>query len=339
MKSRRLPLALAIWFALAAACWAFDSVKTTSSTITGSVLQMSALEVIAEQGSVRKTVPVNEIESISYDNEPALLKSARLAVAAGNYEEAVASLDKIDAATAGRQEVAQDVEFYKALAAARMALAGNGDVKQAGRQMAGFVQKGSGNWHYLEACEIVGDLLVADQNYAAAETFYGYLAKAPWPDYKMRANVAIGRAQLAGGKAAEAQKSFEAALAIQAPGAATEGYRQAATLGKARCLAEAGQSDEAVKLVEDVINRADPENSDLQADAYNALGIAYRKAGRPKDALLAFLHVDVLYFSSPRQHIEALENLNDLWMEVRKPERAADVARTLRDRYKVSPEN
>lgn len=339
MNWRRLTPALAIWLGLAAAAWAFDSVKTTSGTITGRVLKMSALEVTAEQGTVSKTVPVNEIESISYDDEPALLKSARLAVAAGNYEEALASLEKIDAATAGRAEIAQDIEFYKALAAARMALAGNGDVKQAGRQMAGFVQKGSGNWHYLEACDIVGDLLVADGNYSAAEAFYGYLAKAPWPEYKMRAAVSIGRAQLAGGKANDALGSFESALSMQAPGAAGESYRLAATLGKARCLADSGKSDEAVKLVQGVIDRADPEDSDLQANAYNALGIAHRKAGRTKDALLAFLHVDVLYFSSPRQHIEALQNLNELWMEVQKPERAADVARTLRDRYKLSPEN
>jgi tetratricopeptide (TPR) repeat protein len=340
MNSRRLPLALAIWLALAAATWAFDQVKTTGgSTITGRVLQMSALEVTAEQGSISKTVPVNEIESISYDNEPAVLKSARLAVAAGNYEEAVASLEKIETATADRPEIAQDVEFYKALAAARIALAGGGDVEEARKLMGAFATKSTGNYHYLEACEIVGDLLVANANYAPAEVAYGYLAKAPWPDYRMRAAVAVGHAQLAGGKPAEALQSFESALAIQAPSAAGEGYRQAATLGKARCLAEADKSDEAIKLVEKVLAQADPENSDLQADAYNALGIACRKAGRPKDALLAFLHVDVLYFSSPRRHIEALTNLNELWMEVQKPERAADVARTLRDRYKVSPEN
>ena len=338
MNSRRLPPALAVWLFLAAAAGALDTVKTISSSITGRVLQMSALEVTAEQAGVSKQVPVNEIEVIFYDSEPTLLKTARAAVAAGRYEDAIAALEKIDPSSFDRAEIAQDIEFYKAMAAARIALAGGGDVKQAGRQMANFVTKNSGNYHYLEACELVGDLLVADQNYAAAETFYGYLAKAPWPEYKMRAGVAIGRAQLAGGKPQEALQSFEVALAIEAP-AAAEGYRLAATLGKARCQAEAGQADEAIKLIQGVIDRANPEDSRLQAEAWNALGVAYRKAGRAQDALLAFLHVDVLYFSSPPQHVEALRNLNELWMQVQKPERAADVARTLRERYNVSPGN
>lgn len=342
---RRFIRVLALWLAMSAVPWsaaarAFDVVKTTvGPSITGRVTKMSALEVTAEQGQMPKNVPINQIEVIYYDNEPTLLKTARTAVAAGRYEDALAAMEKIDPATVQRAEIMQDIEFYKALSAARMALAGRADVKQAGSQMAAFVNKNSGNYHYLEACEVVGDLLVADRQYTTAETFYGYLAKAPWPDYKMRAGLAVGRAQLAGGKPAEALKSFETVLAIEDPSATAGRYRVAATLGKARCLADAGQTDEAIKLVQEVIDRTDPEESKLLADAYNTLGVAYRKAGRPKDALLAFLHVDVLYFSSPAEHIEALQNLNELWMEVQKPARAADAARMLRDRYHVSPRN
>ena len=337
MNTRSVTLATAIWFTVSAAGWAIDTVKTTDSkNILGQVAKMSALEVTVKTGSVEKPVPVNQIEVIYYESEPALLKGARIAAAAGRYEDGLSSLEKIDPTSVSRAEIKQDIEFYKALCAAQMALAGNGDVKQAGRQMAAFATGNSGNYHYLKACEIVGDLLVADRNYSSAQSYYGQLAKAPWGDLKMRAGVAIGRAQLAGGKATEALKSFDAVLDNSAQGAAADRQRLAATLGKARCMAAANQSDQAIKLIEGVIDKADPEESQLHAQAYNALGTAYRKAGRTKDALLAFLQVDVLYFSSPADHVEALENLSVLWNQVQKPQRAAEAVRTLRDRYKVN---
>ena len=74
----------------------------------------------------------------------------------------------------------------------------------------------------------------------------------------------------------------------------------------------------------------------MQAQAYNTLGTALRKAGKPQDALLAFLHVDVLYFASAEDHAEALANLAQLWNEVQKPERAAQALQTLKTRYKNS---
>ena len=74
----------------------------------------------------------------------------------------------------------------------------------------------------------------------------------------------------------------------------------------------------------------------LGARAYNALGTALRKAGKPYDALLAFLHVDILYFASPEDHAEALANLAALWHEVHKTDRAIQAQETLRKRYKNS---
>jgi tetratricopeptide (TPR) repeat protein len=180
---------------------------------------------------------------------------------------------------------------------------------------------------------MVGDLLVASGKFDTAQTYYGRLAKAPWPDYQMRAGIALGKAQLAEKKTDEALQSFETVLKTSAKGPQADRQRLAATLGKSRCLAMVKKSDEAVRLAESVIAQADPEESNLLAEAYNALGVAYREAGRPKDALLAFLHVDVLYFTSRADHIEALENLITLWNEVQKPERAADAVQILKERY------
>lgn len=331
--SKRIAILVAVWLTAAVAC--ADTVKTKSTTLTGKITGVSATVVTIEQNTGgSKQIPVNEIEIVFFDDEPTLLKTARTAVAAGRYEDALAALEKIPQGEIKRPEVKQDMDFLKSLAAAKLALAGNGQIAEAGSAMAGFVSANANSFHYLEAAEVVGDLLVAAGKYAPAQKYYGEVAKAPWPDYKMRAGVAIGRALLAEGKAEEALKAFEEVLATQAQGELADRQRLAATLGKARCLAQSGKADEAIQLVQGVIEKADPEAAELHAKAYNVLGVSHRKAGRPKEALMAFLHTDVLYFTNPEDHVEALKNLVDLWKELQKPDRAARAEQILRDQYK-----
>jgi len=316
-----------------------DTVRKVDGQTVGDVVAMSAVEVTVERSGVRTPVPVNEIEAILYADEPARLKTARLAIEAGRYEDAVAGLATIKLDGVKRAEVKQDVQFYTALAKARIALSG-ADPKaiiEAGGLMVAFVNANPKNYHNLDANEIVGDLLVAAGKYAGSREYYARVGAAPWPDYKMRAGVATGRALLAEGKTDEASQSFQTVLDVQARGESADRQRLAATLGKARCLAEVGTSDEAVKLIDDVITKADPEETRLHAQAYNALGLAHRKAQRNQDALLAFLHVDVLYFTLPKEHIEALENLVELWEAVQNPQRADSAAEILQERYQRSP--
>ena len=358
VKNRWVIPAIGLWLAACTAGWAFDTVKLKpKGTVVGTVKTMSPLEVVVKQGTLDKKVPVNEIDSIIYDTttEPSSLNAARMVARRGRYQDALNVLNdkqKIDPAKVKeRLEVEQDVAFFKALCTAKLALGGSGAISDAGSAMFGFVKSHPGSYHYLEAREVLGDLLVAAGKYGDAEESYAYLAKAPWPDYKMRANVAIGRAQLAESRLAEAkespdlatkklagaEKSFDTVLAIAAEGPLADFQRMAATLGKARCLAAKGQTEQAEKMVKDVIAKADAEYGELHSRAYNTLGTIQRKAGRTKDALLAFLHVEILYFAYPEQRAEALSNLEQLWTEVHRPERARKAREILDTYFKNSP--
>jgi len=338
MKMRCVVLAAAVGLAAGAACWAFDTVKTTSGTVSGTVVSMNPLEVVVEQNALRKPVAVNEIVTVFYDDEPTQLRTARTHLLTGRYEDALASLENVDPSAVSRLVVKQDIAFFKALCAAKIALGGGGSISDAGRQMMAFVTTHKGSYHYFEACEAVGDLLVALRKYPNAEEYYSRLARdAPWPDYKMRAGVALGRARLAQNKVAEAKRTFETVLGMDADSDLARAQHLAASLGKATCLASEGQHDQAIKTVAAILEKADPEDIELHARAYNTLGNAYRKAGRDKEALMAFLHVDVLYFTVPECHAEALANLAELWTKVHKAERAVRARRILDERYKNSP--
>jgi tetratricopeptide (TPR) repeat protein len=326
--------------ACAMPAWADTIGRHHGAPIPGDVTSMSPLEVKVKQGSTEKSIPVNQIDYIGWNAEPSQLKNIRAKLKAGDYEFVIQTADKIKPEDLKRKEMQQDVEFYRALAKSRLALAGGGDLREAGQMMKEFVKQNDGSYHLLQAAETLGDLLVAVGAYDLAALEYGKLDKTPWPDMKARAAIAIGRAQLSQKKYPEALAAFDKVLSapVTEDSAEVKTQLQTAQLGKATCLAATGQFDEGIKLIESVIADADPEAADLHAKAYVTLGNCYRqKPGATKAALLAFLHVDVLYSAQAEAHAESLANLRELWNEVGKPDRAQQAAEMLAERYANSP--
>ncbi|MFZ5832998.1 MAG: tetratricopeptide repeat protein, partial [Planctomycetota bacterium] len=257
-------------------------------------------------------------------------------ILSGRFEDALAALEKLDPAQIGRSEIRQELEFYKAYSKAKLALGGTGEITAAGSEMAGFINSYRNSFHWLEANQLVGDLLVANGAYDKAEAYYREVAQAPFPDAKMRAGVAMGRAMLAQGKTAEARTQYEQVLKEKAEGELAQSQQMSATLGIARCLVADGKAAEAVQMVQPVIDKAAPEETRLLAEAYNTLGTAQRAAGQNQEALMAFLHVDLLYFADPEAHAEALSNLVQLWRQLQKPEREMRARELLEQRYRNS---
>lgn len=342
MNLRRLVLVAIVILAAGGVSQAFDSVKTTKGTMLGQVRGMSPVQIRLEQrsGGVTKKVkiPVNQVRTIFFKGEPVDLKTAKTHMLAGRYAKAQKALERIEEEPK-RVVIRQDIEFYKALCAAKLALVlkDSGEIIDAGRMMRAFADANGGSYHYFDASEIVGDLLVAIKQYGRAADYYARLEKAPWTDYKMRAGVATGKTLLAQGKTQEAQNAFDRVIAAEAKGDLAQGQRTVARLGKASALIAAQKPDEAIPMVEEILKTADVEDVPLMARAYNVLGNAYRQTGDVKRALLAFLHVDVLYSSVPDAHAEALANLADLWERVHKSDRAARARKTLQDEYQHSP--
>jgi tetratricopeptide (TPR) repeat protein len=333
----RIVLLGALWLGVVGSARAAeaDRVKLARSSEGGEVSDMTPLEVTLNRGAPgSKKIAVNQIKSILFDGEPAELAQARVNVANGSYAKAQQLLEKIDASQLKRDFIKQDVEFFQAYAAAKLALGGEGEIVDVGRRLNTFVRSNPNNYHYLEASEIMGDLLMISGRFENAQKQYAELAKAPWPDYKMRAAVAIGRSLQAQNKHAEAIQQFDSALAITDDGGAdAQNQKQAATLGKAVSLAETAKVDEAVGIIEKIIENSDPQQKDLQARAYNALGGCYEKGKKDKDALLAFLHVDVLYNTVPDAHAEALAHLVPLWKAVGQEERSREAREQLLQKY------
>ncbi len=301
--------------------------------VSGAVSDMTSTEVTILYGPamISKKISVNEIESISFEEEPRQLTEARNAFKGANFEQVVKLLSKLDTSEIKRKEVKQDVEFYRAAALARLAIGGAGGKQtrqDAGKQLTAFEKANPTNYHYYEVCELIGNLLVALEKYKDAEPHYEKISSAPWPEYKMRAGVLLGRLLAAQKQHADAIKKFDEVLAASGSSKEAERQHQAAQLGKAYSLAASDHVAAGIALVEEVVGKAEKEDSELHARAYVVEGNCYLAAGKKKDAFLAFLHVDVLYPGFPEQHAEALANLATLWPDVYHSTEKADKAKS-----------
>ncbi|MEW4454342.1 hypothetical protein AB1L30_16835 [Bremerella sp. JC817] len=308
-----------------------DSVRTESGSQTGTIVSSTKDAVQLNKGGSPVEIPTNEIIEIALDAEPFDVKTARKMVQNGQFADAI---EKLQNAQAGNNElVNQEIAFLRAYSMGKLALAGSGDRAAASKALLGFASGATNSFHFYDVARMLGDIAVSSGDYASAAKYYGGLANAPWPDYKMSALVLEGRALLAQDKGADAVKRFDQVLSTNASVAGAARQKNFAAVGKAKALASSGDAKQGIELAQKVVDNADPQDKELFGRAYNALGLCYLKSNQPKDALLAYLHTDILFYTDPEIHAEALYYLTNLWKQINDPDRATDARNLLNDRY------
>jgi hypothetical protein len=298
--------------------------------------------ICSTQTGVRE-VPVNAVSSIEFFGEPDKMRLARADASKGNYKEALTGLADVQPGDLARPILQDEFEYRKLLYRAKLLLAGGSEdespqqlaeeMTQVGRDMINFLGKHGGSWHYYEGNEMIGDLLVGVGKYDAAVSFYQKLAEAPWPEYKLHADLLRGRAMQAGDKFEAAMQAYDAVLKSDAGGELAKREKQEAEIGRTYSMAGANKFDEAKKTLNDIISKADDDETALLARAYNALGNCYRKQKDAKHALWAYLRVDTVYTESPEARAEALANLSSLWLEMKRPDRSRAARDELQSKY------
>ena len=286
----------------------------------------------------KKDIPANEVSEILWDGEPAALKSARNNAAAGKLQLALDGFAK--ATTDNKSDVAGvklDIDYFTLRTQARLAVTDPAKIPDVAKKLADFQGKHGDSRHFYDAVGWLVELNLAKGDAAAAKTAAQTLEKAAGNDQKMAAKIALGRVSLLENKVPEAQQAFEAVAAMTAVGPAEESRKQQAKLGLARCLQLGSKFDDAIKLLDEIINQAAPEDAKVQAEAYVRQGDCYQAAAKNKDALLAYLHVDVLFSTEKTVHPEALYHLSRLWTAVQQPDRANEAADKLATEYPNSP--
>jgi tetratricopeptide (TPR) repeat protein len=302
--------------------------------INGAIRGTTQTQVAIESRGKNQTINVNEIRLIAFADEPQELRLGRAKAGGGKFSEGLDDLKRVNPAAIERDIMKRDLQFYLALCEGELALSAGGDKAKAAASMLAFVRAAPKSFHFFEAARLLGDLAAAQSDYASAAKYYGAIAaNAPWPEYKMSASLSEARALLAQGSFPQAQQKFESVLGQQSDTPESKRQKLLAQVGMGQCLAHTGSPQEGIAIIEKIITDNEPTDSELFGRAYNAHGDCLLKAGRTKDALMAYLHVDVLFYSEADIHAESLYHLSKLWGEIERPDRAAAARNLLEQRY------
>ncbi|WP_250846754.1 tetratricopeptide repeat protein [Aquisphaera insulae] len=305
---------------------------STGGRVRGQVQSENSGEVVVQLGNSTTNVPTDQIASIRYDGQPATIQLAESRENAGQLAEAAELYKKAAGEAVDKPFVVQSALYHEAAALADLALIDPERAKDAKDRLVRFVQKYPTGRHIISAREDLTRIQLAAGDFSAAGANVAELAKLPKAAEK--AAVLKARILTRQGKNDEALSELDRILA-SAPDHSTA--QREARLAKAESLAAAKKYQEAEALVRQVILANPAEDVAAQSSAYNTLGDCLREANRPKDALLAYLHTDLLYGKDRIEHPRALFQIAKLFRVLKQDGRADEYAQRLRTEYPRSP--
>jgi tetratricopeptide (TPR) repeat protein len=312
-----------------------DSIDLVSGRpMRGTIQSSTAAALVIESEDGQREVPGWQIRRVRFDGEPNELTRARNNYAEDRYNAALEELERLTAVP-DRALVAADIDWLKAMSAARTALTGGGiTANQALTAISEFVQKHPDHYALEPAREAWADLTYASGKFADAANMYDELAKGPWPEISFQARVKQGRSLVLAEKYTEAISVLEAAEQVEnAEDYAMQGKAVSRCL-RAQAMAFAGQPDEAQVIALETIRTSDATNTVLFGWAYNALGASHLQKGELKEAARAYLHTDLLFPADADAHAQALYQLAQIWPQLNHEERALEARQEIQDRYR-----
>ncbi len=323
------------WLTLAHAQKADTIFPIDGTAIRGRVSEVTRLAIRFNAQGKDQQLWASDVRAISFGGEPLALRQARDFLEENQLEQAEQAMQRVSLEDLDRLELKHEYAYVRAMLKVRQAESGVGDAASAARELLGFLKNAKESFHYFSAMRSLGDIAMQMGSYDNAAKYYSGLAAAPWPAYKITADVLQGDALRAAGPQnnAAAIAKYDAAIALAATTAAMERLKALAIAGKAASAAEMGEAATSIATLEELIADNDDSDSELFAKLYNALGDCYRANGSPSDAALAYLHVDLLFNRDASTHAESLFRLSQIWGELGKPARAAEARNLLKTRY------
>jgi len=303
----------------------------SSSPLLGDVSGYTKTELTFKRGATETKIPANEIQRVRWDGEPPQLNIARNQEANGNYAEALEEYKKSQANASANLK--KDLQFMIARATAKSAQSNPAALDSGIKMLDEFIKANGDHYQYYPAMKLLGEAYLAKKDYPAANTAFGTVERSPWKDYQMDAKNLKARVLLAQGDTKGALAAFTAITKMDAKTEPEQASKRAAQLGSALCLEKEGKQKEAIAILDEVIKTTSSQQSPLLAEAYLRMGDCYRELGESKEALIAYLHIDVLFPTEPAVHAEALYHLSTLWGKVQKPERGVEARAVLQQQY------
>lgn len=323
---------LLVCFSHRAAHAQLDRVYTIDSTTAsaGKIEDVSKNGIQLKVGSNTRDYMENEIRKVSFQGDPAGLTRGRELALDGQYQQA---LEELEGVSTDRDLIKADLDYYRFLSRAQLALAGQADRKAAIAEGISFARTHSNSFHFYSVAKLLGDLEMANKNYDQALRYYGALNSAPSAESKILSRYLAGVAMLDKEDVPAAEKAFSDVASVDVSSAEALRLKVLAKAGQAVALAKGGKGKEGLQLVDQLINELNPTDIEMAARIYNAQGASCEAAGDIEGAILAYLHTHLMFSGQADAHAKALGRLVELWPKVGRTERAAQARQELQQRY------
>ncbi|GAB5443495.1 MAG: hypothetical protein Fues2KO_38440 [Fuerstiella sp.] len=321
--------------------WAVDVAvrQSDNTTFRGTFTDMGKDAIVVKRTNNEEiTLSVADLKSVQFDNEPIELRIARSNERSGALDTALEKLEEVRRQyNNSDKRLATDLEFLVARVKGKIGLVDPAKAAEAEQALQEFRTANPTNFRYLEATLLQAALQIQQDKSEEAKTLLEEVRQSGVVGYQLQAGVDLGRLYLKSGDAAAAESAFDEVISKSSndPAAATAMY--ASMLGKATGLQQQNKLDEAIATLDEVIEKAPQGATQTLAEAWLRKGDCLRLKQQSKAALMAYLHVDVLYSGESAQHAEALLRLSELWGPAGHADRAVDASARLAERYPNSP--
>lgn len=337
---RFMALGLTLTLAILAPALADDVVLIEGSKLKpaagnrfrGQIKSETPAAVTIDVNGVAQVVPLDQIESVAYEGQSAEYVRANTLLNSGDLVRAAEAFQKAASDQNAKPLARQAALYGRARCLAEMALADPSGQAAAITALEAFTKESPGGRHTAGALESLAKLRMIKGDLDQASAVATQLAALKGAE--TRAAIVNARVAAARGKFSEAVSTLDGLLGTLPAGSPT---RVEALLAKAESQAGMKQFAEAETTVNEVIKAAPPEDYTTLAAAYQTLGDCRRVANKPKDALIAYLHIDILFSRAKDQHPKAMAQIVQLWRQLKRDDRADEILDRLRQEYPKSP--
>ena len=158
---RAMLIAAAFWTVSTGTAWPMDQIYTSTSEkpFNGKIISMTATAISFDGKDGPSEIPANEITRIIFESSPDGLTTAQRDMLHGEYEKAIDALKKETTEDKRRGSGRRDC-FLPRLLHGPVVLSGAADPVEAGKLMFAFIKNSPNSFHYLKACELMGDICV-----------------------------------------------------------------------------------------------------------------------------------------------------------------------------------
>ncbi len=303
---------------------------------TGQITSLSPSKVtIAVRGN-DQNYELKDVLKITFDGEPTELERARDQYLNEQYDQALDEIKKLDAASIDNKVIQQEIQFYRWYCEGKLALMGQGEKAAAVRGLLNIVASNRNTHHLYDVGEMLGELHLAMGKPEDAARYFGVLLNAPDADTKAVGVYRLAQVKLSQDDVEEARSRFSQLEKAPASSPEMNRLKTLAEVGLAICDQKAGNYQQAMTKLEQLIEKHPSTDYELFAQIYNAKGACHEQLGQPVQALLSYLKTDLLFFTEAEAHAEALYHLKRLWADYGNPAKAADAGQRLVSRYAAS---